>query len=197
MGRARKHCRAQQQPGAARRAKWSLWGTQEGKTCHHCSHRGSPGLQGTPQGWGSPGCPGPPALGVPNTLGVAVPAPSAAQRGGTGLLCPPRDPPPPGSHQSYLCLRRAGGVRGTPGSGLRRGQDAGRHLIVVPSGKSQKKQRGVPPAAVPAAPCLPRRPPHPGCALFACYFWQRPKSSSQAINNESAKFVWPLLYKER
>lgn len=104
---------------------------------------------------------------------------------------------PPGSHQSYLCLRRAGGARGTPGSGLQRGQDAGRHLIVVPSGKSQKKQRGVPPAAVPAAPCLPRRPPHPGCALFACYFWQRPKSSSQAINNESAKFVWPLLYKER
>lgn len=40
--------------------------------------------------------------------------------------------------------------------------------------------------------------PRCGCpGWLRCYFWQPPKSSSRAINNESAKFVWPLLYKER
>lgn len=43
--------------------------------------------------------------------------------------------------------------------------------------------------------CTPRGVAAPGA--LRCYFWQPPKSSSRAINNESAKFVWPLLYKER
>lgn len=175
-------------PAAAQgssRAKRSSWSVQKGKTCHHFSHGRSPwpgGPRGDGDPWVAPGRP----LGVSPTL--------------TGRLFQHPQPPCPGvqgcsAHPEprWSYLRRAGGAWGTPCPG----QDAGRHLSGVPKGKSQDQQRGIPPAAVPAAPCLPRHPPHPGCALFACYFWQPPKSSSQAINNESEKFVWPLLYKER
>lgn len=48
--------------------------------------------RGTSWGWGSLGCPRPPAWGVPNTHGAVVPASPAAMSGGTGLLCPPGAP---------------------------------------------------------------------------------------------------------
>lgn len=101
--------------------------------------------------------------------------------------------PTPGPCQSYLCLRRAGGVRGNPRSGLRQGRMLGDTLLWFPKGKARKSSVGS--LLLPSRGSQPATPPSP--PRVHCYFWQPPKSSSQAINNESAKFVWPLLYKER
>lgn len=136
-------------------------------------------LPGDPTGTGTPGCPVPPTH-TPRRRFIGS---GAVQR-----CCPPRDPAPP--HPPTLPLRAAGPWN--------RGGRGDTHLVLATKGR---RQPGSPTASLPwrspAAPRLPQRPPRPGCALFACYFWQPPKSSSQAINNESAKFVWPLLYKER
>lgn len=161
MGRAGGHCWAQQQPRAARRAKQSLWGAQEGETCHHCSHGTSLELGGSPQRWGSPGCPRPPALNAPNTHWTTVLAPAAAKLRGARLLCPPQDPAGPTSACGELV-----GPGGTPARGCGR---AGCWETPYCGSKREKPEKAAcgPSRCRPVAPGLPRRPPHPGCtAIF-------------------------------